>query len=310
MRNRSTTAVNGWLAFELNVLRRLEYKSAIIPYTTEPQLGAYLKRWDVVVLANDLLQSAWTRAVATIENNSEGMSEKAVLMVLEDAYVPHYRLRNPALRDWFGETDAWWFDNVRRNIERLSSPMARAIALSIGMKVGDYALSFDEQTRRLRQPLSEVFKRLWQSFPRPINNKKENACRNQIAREFIAENGLELMFLRLPAIHQQTIREHLGQRAWQEEWIRETNEFWDALEKEQTGKLGALVETKSQYLQFVEDLLQTASHIPQWAIAHTEEGFITAQDIVEIVGKIRRVETVFTKDFSELTGKKAVVITA
>lgn len=310
MQKQLSISPNGWLAFELNVLRRLKYKSAIIPFTDEPHIGAYLKRWDVLVMANDLLQSAWIKAVAAIENNTEAMSEKAVQMVLEDAYVPHYRLQNQSLRNRFNETDAWWFDNVRQNIDKLSSPIAKAIALSIGMKVGDYVLSFTEETLELRQPLSEVFKRIWNTFPKPINNKKDNQCRNQIAREFIAENGLELMFLRLPKAHNRTQSESFSWKAWREEWVRSTGDFWDELEQEQNGKLGTLVETKAQYLKFLENILQTASHIPQWAIAYAEDGFVSTQDIVETVGKIRRVDTVFTKDFSELTGKKAVVITA
>lgn len=301
---------NGWLAFELNVLRRLKYKSAIIPFANEPYIGTYLKRWDILVKANDHLQSAWTKSIAMIENNTEAMSENAVSMILEDAYVPYYRLQNEGLEDWFGETDRWWFDNVRQNIEKLSSPIAKAIALSIGMRVGDYVLSFGEATSEFRQPLSVVFKRIWESFPKPINNQKENRCHNRYSRDFIAENGLDLMFLRLPVPHNLPQRDHLKWRAWREEWVRGTNDFWGEMEKNLAGKLGTRVETKSQYLKFVEEILQTASHIPQWAIAHAEDGFISTQEIVELIGKIRRVDTVFTKDFSELTGKKAVVITA
>jgi len=76
------------------------------------------------------------------------------------------------------------------------------------------------------------------------------------------------------------------------------------------GKLGSATETKSQYLHLLEETLRTADHVDQWAIAHVEDGFITSQDVAEIVGKIRAVNTVFTKDFSELTGTKAVIITA
>ena len=70
------------------------------------------------------------------------------------------------------------------------------------------------------------------------------------------------------------------------------------------------VETKSQYLRLLEETLRTASHIKHWAISHVESGFISTQDLVEVIGKIRRVDTIFTKDFSELTGTKAVIITA
>ena len=46
-----------WLGFELNILRRLKFKSAALPLTGEPHLGNYLKRWDVRVVANDPAQN-------------------------------------------------------------------------------------------------------------------------------------------------------------------------------------------------------------------------------------------------------------
>jgi len=300
----------GWLAFELNVLRRLKFASAAIPFTGETQLGAYLKRWNVRVVANDSMQSAWTKAVAAIQNNAENLSDDEINTVLEDAYVPGYRLQNSALRRWFNETDSWWFDNIRRNIEKLSSPIAKAIALSIGMSVGDYVLSFAEETLELRQPLSNVYRRLWSIFPEPVNNGQNNTCHNKIVNEFIAENYLDLMFLRLPTTHIQSQQTRFGTAAWREEWLRGGNDFWSDAEAANAGRLGTLIETKSQYLHLLEETLQTASHIPAWTIAHVEDGFISTQEIAEAVGRIRRVDTIFTKDFSELTGTKAVIITA
>jgi len=311
MLNKSNAAPKGWLAFELNVLRRLKFNSAILPFTVEPNLGAYLKRWNARVSANDLTQSAWTKAIAAIQNNTEKLSVENVNLILEDAYVPHYRLRNESLKNWFNETDAWWFDNVRNNIEKISSPVAHAIALSVGMGVGDYALSFTDETLELRQPLSLVFKRLWSVLPEPINNNQTNACQNRTAYEFIAESReTDLMFLRLPQAHQQKLRNHLGWTAWREEWLRFGDDFWNELERVQAGRLGALVETKYQYLRHLEEILQTASHIPVWAIAHVEDGFVSSQEVTETIAHIRRVDTIFTKDFSELSGTKAVIITA
>jgi hypothetical protein len=311
MLNKSAAAPKSWLAFELNVLRRLKFASAILPFASEPHLGAYLKRWNARVQANDLTQSAWTKAIAAIQNNTEKLSDEDVNLVLEDAYVPRYRLQNESLKNWFNETDAWWFDNVRNNIEKLTSPIAHAIALSVGMGVGDYALSFTEETRELRQPFSTVFKRLLSVLPEPFDNGQNNACQNRTAYEFIAENlKNDLMFLRLPQAHKKSLRGFLGWTAWREEWLRFGDGFWNDMETAQANRLGALVETKYQYLRHLEEILQTASHIPVWAIAHVEDGFVSTQEIVEIIARIRRVDTIFTKDFSELTGTKAVIITA
>ncbi|MBA2606133.1 MAG: hypothetical protein M3521_01015 [Acidobacteriota bacterium] len=310
MLTKSDTIPNGWLAFELNVLRRLKFGSIVLPFTPEPHLGAYLKRWNIRVAANDPTQSAWIKAVGLIQNNGEKLSGDDLNLILEDAYIPRYRLQNETLKNWFTETDAWWFDNVRQSIEQLASPVARAIALSAGMGVGDYVLSFDEETRRLRQPLSKIYKQLLSIQPEIFNNGQNNLCQNKSANEFVAENSTDAMFLRLPPAHNQKQKNNLGSAAWREEWLRYGDEFWNDLETAQTGKLGTFTETKSQYLRFVEEFFRTASHIPTWAIEHIENGFVSTQDIVETIGRIRRVDTIFTKDFSELTGTKAVIITA
>lgn len=300
-----------WLGFELNILRRLEFKSIAMPFTPDPVLGAYLKRREIRVLANDLLQSSWTKAVAAIQNNNEKLSDEDVNLVLEDVYVPRHKLHNQALRTWFSETDSWWFDNVRQNLDRLQSPFAFAVGASLAMAVGDYVMSFTPDTLELRQPLSTVYRRLWTILPEPVNNGQNNGCQNKSPNEFIAETSFaDLMFLRLPASGTGMQRGYADRALWREEWLRGGNDFWADVEQIRNGKLGMPVETKSQYLQLLEETLRTASHVKHWAIAHVETGFVSTQDIVEVIGRIRRVDTIFTKDFSELTGTKAVIITA
>src|SRR5438105_8150912 len=119
MQNALNNGSIGWLGFELNVLRRLKFKSAALPLAGEPSLGHYLKRWEARVAANDPAQWAWTKSLAFIENNCDTLTEEDVGGLLEDAYVPRSSFRNPTLLTWFNETDAWWFDNVRANAERL-----------------------------------------------------------------------------------------------------------------------------------------------------------------------------------------------
>lgn len=299
-----------WLAFDLSVLRRLRFSNTALPFTDQPALGAYLKRWGVQIFANHPLQSSWTRSISRISNSTDRLTADDVNLVLEDAYVPGYQLQNPSLLNWFSETDSWWFDNVRQNIARLRSPMVQAVASSLALATGDYVFSFRDETREFRQPLSNVFRRLWTTFPDPFDNGHDNPSINKNADDFIAETQAELMFLRLPSSHPQGAKAHLGRLAWREEWIRGGNGFWEELETVARGRLGAATETKSQYLHMLDETLRRASHMRIWAIAHVEDGFIQTQDIVETIGAIRRVDTVFTKDFTELTGTKAVIITA
>src|SRR5881394_1741768 len=180
----------GWLGFELSVLRRLNFRSVAVPLAGEPNLGRYLKRWDARVLANDPARWAWTKSLAFVENNSETLTEEDLDTILDDAYVPRNYFHNPTLLTSFNETDAWWFDNVRANAERLESPYKRALALSLGMAVGDYVFSFNLDTRDLRQPLSlsNIFRRLLKTIPPPIDNRRSNTSSNKSAKAFLADN--------------------------------------------------------------------------------------------------------------------------
>jgi hypothetical protein len=310
--NSNEAFANGWLAFELNVLRRLKFNSVALPFTGEPNLGLYLKHWNVRVAANDPFLWAHTKATALIENSSVRLDEADREIVLEDAYAPRDNFENAALQKWFSEADAWWFDNVRRNVAKLEDEHKRAIALTVAMMVGDYVLSFERQTFGLREPLalSDVFRQLERSLPEPHDNSLMNKSSHQDLRSFVAERQhTDLLFLRLPApILQAEVSR--GFSSWREEWLQGGDQFWGDFDKRRAGRLGGPVQSKQQYLGLVEDLLRTASHIPLWAIAYTENGFISGEEMMETVGHIRRVEAIYVKDFSDLLGVKASIITA
>ena len=303
---------NGWLNFELSVLRRLKFASVALPFTGEPALGLQLKHWQVRLAANDLMTWSFIKSTALLENNTYRLSEEDLETVVEDAYVPRDYFDNPGLLNWFNQTDAWWFDTVRFNAERLDAPYKRALALTLGMMVGDYVLSFDETNRHLREPasLSRVFRRLAELLPYPHDNSMRSKASNQDVRAFLAERRhSDLMFLRLPPLE----GAHANQRtieSWREEWLQGGDDFWQGFEKRRAGKLGARAQSKQQYLGFLEELLQTAAHIPGWAIALVENGFISTEELVETVGRVRKVDAVYSKDFSDLLGVRAAIVTA
>ncbi|MGH9968687.1 MAG: hypothetical protein ACREBG_12780 [Pyrinomonadaceae bacterium] len=311
--NATASFSNGWLAFQLGVLRRLKFTSVAMPITGEPNLSVQLKRWNVRVAANDPMIWAFTKATALVENSSERLTEDDIDIVLHDAYVPRDKMDNPSLSKSFNESDAWWLDNVRFNAVGLDSAYKRASALTIGMMVGDYVLAFDKETRTLREPLSlsKVFRQMSALLPNPYDNSLRNTSTNHDVRSFIAERQhTDLLFLGLPTpvlLSEPSVRTLSG---WREEWLRGGDAFWSDFERQRAGKLGAQVQSKQQYLGFVEDLLRTAGHIPIWAIAHTENGFISNEELVETVGRIRKVNAIYSKDFSDLLGVRASIVTA
>ena len=308
----SATFPNGWLNFELSVLRRLKFSSIALPFTGEPNLGVQLKSWNVRVAANDPMTWAHTKATAMIENDSERLTEDDLEAIVDDAYVPREQLNNPSLRNWFNETDAWWFDNVRFNAETLDNQYKRALVLTLGMMVGDYAISFNADNNDLREPLSlsRVFRQFAENLPFNHEDPRRSKATNQDIRAFVAERRhTDLLFLRLPMpLQPQPAPQH--PLAWREEWLLGNAEFWTEFEKARAGKLGARVQSKQQYLGLVEDLLRTAAHLPGWAIAHTENGFISTEELVETISRVRRIDAVYSKDFSDLLGVRASIITA
>ena len=303
---------NGWLAFELGVLRRLKFSSVALPFTGEPEMCVHLKTWNVRVAANDPMIWSYTKAFALVENNTDQLEDADVETLLDDAYVPREKLENRALLKWFNETDAWWFDNLRVNAEHLD-PYKRALALTAGMMTGDYVLSFDERTRNLREPfaLPQVFRRLLECLPEPHDNTLRNKSSNQDVRNFVAErHHTDLLFLRLPVPVTQTTTAQDPIVTWREEWLRGGDDFWLELERLRDQRLGSRVQSKQQYLGFVEDLLRTSAHIPTWAVAHTENGFISNEELVEKIARVRKVSSIYSKDFSDILGVRASLIVA
>src|SRR4029079_2741157 len=236
---------NGWLAFELGVLRRLKFASVALPFTGEGDICVHLKNWNVRVAANDPMLWSYTKTFALIENNTEELNEDDLNTLLDDAYVPREKLENSALLQWFHETDAWWFDNLRFNAEHLE-PYKRALALTAGMMTGDYVLSFNEQTRTFRQPFSlrDVFHRMRVCVRELGDNGMRNQSSNQDVRNFVAErHHTDLLFLRLPVPVTQTTtaRDPIG--TWLEEWLRGGDDFWMDLERGRSARLGSRVQS-------------------------------------------------------------------
>ncbi|HVG38054.1 MAG TPA: hypothetical protein VM870_02135, partial [Pyrinomonadaceae bacterium] len=227
-----------WFGFEQSILRRLQFRSIAIPFAGEPGLELALKRWGVRVATNDAHHWAWTKGVALVENNSERLTEDDLLLALEDVYVPRHRLGNAALRRWFAESDAWWFDNLRTNLERLTNPVKKALALTLGMGAGDYVFSFDEETREFRAPLSQVLRRLFDVLPPPVDNRQKNRCTHLDTRDFLAEQNVDLLFLRLPPPLRRRAPGQARMADWREEWVRGDASFWPGLEANAARQLG------------------------------------------------------------------------
>ena len=296
-----------WLGFELSVLRRLKifihrdsFRGTARSWLVSEILGKQ-------ILNNDICQWAWWMSRALVENQGETLTEEDVSLTLSEAYVPRRRLNNPALGPMPNEIDAVWFDNVWLNIQQIENEHRRALAYSTVFGVGDYVFSFTPDTITLRRPLSEVFIALWRNNRHIVNNEKLNYSVNHDAHEFIRGARADLMFARFPR-PEGLLALRRGIAGWRETWVRGTDDDWDAIITNQRGRLGDDVLSKEHYLQLISNFLARSKHIPQWAISHTEDGFVTAAEIGEVIKHYRRIDVTYNKDFSDVIGGRNTFI--
>jgi hypothetical protein len=282
--------------FEASVLRQIDFRSIAIPLCGRARLDWYLKIWGKLVLSND--PRAWAAAASrAMVEAKEQLGEDQISHLLEDIYVPGVRLTNAHLRQWFSETDAWWMDNLRRNIENLEDEEMRAQALVLGMQTGDYALSFTDATRDLRLPLTTIF---WRLAGRALAGPKghpHNRSYNQPADEFIKRARADLLYLTLPPAHSEMAGDE-ARSQWREAWVRGT----DGETVDELLRLMTAPQSKRAYLAMANRLLQAAAHIKTWAIGYQEVGLVSARDISELIKEHRPVQATYSKDLTEVAG--------
>ncbi len=302
-----------WLGYELSVLRRIKFTSVAIPFSGQPDLDWYLKYWGKQIFSNDICQWAWWTSRALVENQQEVLGEDDVAFILQNAYVPRRKMNNSALTQTLSEIDAWWFDNVWLNIQQIENTYQRALAYYHGLGVADYVFSFTPETAELRRPLSEVYEQLWAQQRKVHNNEKENRCSNHDAMQFISSAQADLMYAHFPRPEGLSAqRDEIT--GWREMWIRGSSQAWDSLTQEISqgrGSFGDQIVSKGRYLDLIGHFLENAKHIPKWAIAHPEDGFVTAAEMGELIKSFRPVEVTYAKDFSEVSeGLNTYIIVA
>jgi hypothetical protein len=225
------------------------------------------------------------------------LEEEEIAALLEDVYVPASRLSNPNLRRWFGESDAWWLDNLRRNIHSVEDESRQAQALVVGFMTGDYALSFNDETRELRRPLSAIFREVAKRVSLHAPGAAGSWCSNLPMIEFLRQARADLLHVNLPTPQ----RELIGPEArseWRECWTTGS----DATPGDETMLQMMGAQSKQSFLEGVRSLLRASSHIKTWAVGYQELGLASARDVSELIKEYRTVRAVYSKDVTEVAG--------
>lgn len=293
---RSRYNMKALLSFEASVLRQIEFNSIAIPYCGWARLDWYLKGWGKQVASND--PRAWAAAASRVATETiRFMEEEEMSALLEDVYVPGNRLTNPLLRRWFSETDAWWLDNLRRNIHSVDDELLRAHGLVAGLMCGDYALSFGDETRHFRRPLSSVFREVAKRAFIQAEDRPSSRSFNLPAIDFTRRVRADVLYLGLPVPDGESVGSE-ARSEWRECWVVGS----DAGVADETMARMRAAQSKRAFLDGVAALLRAASHIKTWAIGFQEFGMASARDLSELIKEYRPVRAVYSKDLTEVAG--------
>ncbi|MBK7995611.1 MAG: hypothetical protein IPK14_20215 [Blastocatellia bacterium] len=181
------------------------------------------------------------------------------------------------------------------------------MAIYAGILTGDYALSFSEETEFLKRPLSEIFLEMIKIANQIIDNQSYNRATNLEATEFVRRTKADLLYLNLP-IPASILKFLNSSEAWKEAWVSETDYFYDELLTKVKDSPSGLVTTKEAYLQSISQILETAKHMPTWAIVFLEHLPLSLTEMVDEIKKHRSISGIYLKDLSEIAAQRKTYI--
>jgi hypothetical protein len=291
----------GLTAFEVAVLREVNFASLAIPFGGDGRLAWRLKMLGKRVFTNDIQQSKTCRAIAAAENN--GLTLNAALLdtllaaAHDAAEDPDFPINGGLLR-WFAPSEARWLEGFRQAALAMPERIVQALAMSLGLRLGDYRLAFDETARELRRPLEDVAIELSPRLNLAVDNRQANAASNLDARQFVFQAQADAVYVRFPAF-EALDRAERAPEGWREVWTSGSPAIWRTITLHQRGTFGGRFLTRSDYQTAVASFLKRLDSFPQWIISASQSPAMTLEELTGHVERCRPVERTFTKDAGE-----------
>ncbi|MBX7220907.1 MAG: hypothetical protein K1Y36_13230 [Blastocatellia bacterium] len=288
------------LGFEVSVLRRLEGESIAIAFGGEGKLAWHLKLLGKRVMSNDLCQATTWQAIGSVENNGFLLSASACELLVEAAntYQEQHELRNQKLLDWFPLAQACWLEGYRDAVLKLGDRPIQGLAFTLGLRLGEYWLSFERETESLRRSWDDVIPEVLMQLQAVIDNRRENLVLNLDAHQFALQVKANVFYAHLPS--GKSLLTHLHQKwGWQEIWLSGDPQIWERMALAQRGRFGGQLQTRSAYKETTRSLCKRLRAFPQWAIGVTQPGPLSLDETIHIIEEFRRVDKIYTKDVGE-----------
>lgn len=289
----------GLTAFEIAVLRELDFKTIALPFGGDGRLGWRLKMLGRQVHTNDFRQAETCQAIALVENNGFILGAAQIDAILgaagnaaEDETAP----LNAGLLRWFTPTEARWLEGFRLAVLENEDRMTQALAMTLGLRLGDYWLSFDEESKPLRPSLEDAAVELSTRSNLAVDNHRSNTAACLDPRQFVVQAQADLLYVALPEFPPLDANHP---DAWREIWASGEADVWTALAKRQQGTFGGRFLSKSDYKATVKAFFRRVRHFGTWAVALSDRHPVTPDELVECLSDMRPQVKTYSKDVSE-----------
>jgi DNA adenine methylase len=118
------------LPFLHDALSKLEFNSCLDAFSGSGVVSYYFKRLGKQVYSNDFMRFPYMYNLATVENQSEQLSDGDVGFLLSSNPNPRSFIQETFQGIYFNDEDNAFLDNVRSNIDLLPNDILKSIALS------------------------------------------------------------------------------------------------------------------------------------------------------------------------------------
>ncbi len=286
-------------AFEVAVLRELPFKSIALPFGGNGHLGWRLKMLGKQIHTNDIRQAETCQSIALVENNGFvlGASQiDALLSAARDASEDETLDVNAGLGPWFTPTEARWMEGFRRAVLMNSDRILQALAMSLGLRLGDYWLSFDDEAKALRPSLEEAAIELSTRLNLAVDNHQTNTAACMDPRNFVVQAQADLVYVALPGI---TPANPSATSSWREIWASGEPDAPARLAKQQHGTFGGRFLSRTEYKTAVKKFFNRLRHFSQWSVSMTDRHPLSPEELGDLLKEMRPVTKTYSKDVSE-----------
>jgi hypothetical protein len=266
-------------------------------------LGWWMKTLGKTVHTNDILHFGHMDAIGMIENDVVTLDAPTVADLIE-GLGRQRPLENPELAKLVPMDDAYFFDQMRPRIERLS-PRQKGIAMRAAYNTIRYAQVMDtSRLTGMKQPLGKVFARQVQELNKRVTSSGEGYAYREEAGDFVEEVRAQVLYMQLPTSAGFPPDYASGSRPrgplGREIFARGPSKNWLPELKAQTrGSFGDRYPSREDYFKMVTRFLDRANDYPVWVFNLEETEY---PHVLRAVTQFRKPKAVHRFDTREASG--------